>query len=227
MTDDGASAWSGLGSTMSLPSTVRDEMERLRLEIRDIKLEVSRDIMELRGTVDEIVGQLAGVIGKHQSMLTRIEGLEIRAQTIAPVSTKDEFNAFAYVSLDELEDSLGVNEGVLEARVDVKQLEEQPNGAEVNEELPTDKSLDDEESSTEEIARNFVEQLRAHIAVNGSVHNNVMYSKVTGKKQKFAPEVKALIKQLIADDDYFESVKVDQFRSLIYAAENPPEDLEV
>lgn len=227
MSDDGASAWSSLGSTMSLPSTVRDELEQLRLEIRDIKLEVSRDIMEMKGTMESIVSQLSSVVEKHQAMLTRIEGLEIRAQTISPMSNKDEFNAFAYVSLDELEDSLGVNEDVLSARVDVKQLEEQPNGADVNEELPTDKSLGNEESSTEEVARVFVEQLRGYVAANGSVHNNVMYSKVTGKRQKFAPEVKALIKQLIADDSYFALVKVDKFRSLIYAAENPPEDLEV
>jgi len=45
--DEGAAAWSSLGSNMNLPSTMRDEMDKLRLELRDLKLEVAKDLMEL------------------------------------------------------------------------------------------------------------------------------------------------------------------------------------
>ena len=58
-----------------------------------------------------VIGDLVSVIERQKSLLTRVEGLESRAQgAMVITSPKDQFNAFAYVSLDELEDSTTAKE---------------------------------------------------------------------------------------------------------------------
>ena len=89
---------------MALPSTIREEVSQMQIELRDMKLQLAKDIMELREVLSSVAVELTGVMDKHKSLLTRIEGLEVRAQGIGYPSSKDEFNAFAYVQLDELED---------------------------------------------------------------------------------------------------------------------------
>ena len=49
MEEDVTSVWSNLGTSMGVPSVVREELEKLRVELRDAKLEVARDIAEDRG----------------------------------------------------------------------------------------------------------------------------------------------------------------------------------
>ena len=103
--DESAAAWSGLGSSMNLPSAMREEIEQLKLELRDLKLEVARDL-ELKETVSSVIGDLVSFVDKQKSLLTRVEGLEARAQGAMPIiNHNDQFNAFAYVSLDELENN--------------------------------------------------------------------------------------------------------------------------
>ena len=112
---------------MNLPSAMREEIEQLKLELRDLKLEVAKDLMELKETVSSVIGDLVSFIDKQKSLLTRVEGLETRAQGAIPMgSHKDQFNAFAYVSLDELEPSEIIIEDLSEQEGDASVEELQP-----------------------------------------------------------------------------------------------------
>ena len=63
-------------------------------------------MMELKETVSSVIGDLVSFVDKQKSLLTRVEGLEARAQGAMPIiNHNDQFNAFAYVSLDELENN--------------------------------------------------------------------------------------------------------------------------
>ena len=221
--DEGAAAWSKLGSTMSLPSVVRDEIEQLKLELRDLKLEVSRDLMALRGSIESIVEQLGGIVDKHHSMVTRVEGLEVRAQGIGAVQNENPFNAFAYVSLEELEDSQKLNSMEWEELVQQPEVTVEPVGPDLSEEDSSDKEFDVLESSDEDVAAYFIDRMKSYIDEHGQVFNNVMYAKVMGGRPSFNPNVKKLIKAAIEADDFFDFVKVDKFRSVIYRAGTEPE----
>ena len=102
MEEDVTSVWSNLGTSMGVPSVVREELEKLRVELRDAKLEVARDIAELREVIASLSREMEGVVQRNLSLMTRLEGLESRAQHLSG-GLSNEFNAFAYVSMDELE----------------------------------------------------------------------------------------------------------------------------
>ena len=68
--EDGASAWSGLGSSMALPSTIREEVSQMQIELRDMKLQLAKDIMELREVLSSVAAELVGVMDKHKSLLS-------------------------------------------------------------------------------------------------------------------------------------------------------------
>ena len=57
--------WSGLGSSMGVSSVVREELEKLRVELRDTKLEVARDISELREVIHNIGIEMEQVVQKE------------------------------------------------------------------------------------------------------------------------------------------------------------------
>ena len=56
---------------MNLPSAMKEEMDNLKLELRDLKLSVSKDLMELRTTVDSVIGDMISLIERQKSLLTR------------------------------------------------------------------------------------------------------------------------------------------------------------
>lgn len=206
--EDVSSAWSALGSSMALPSTMKEELSQLKIELRDMKLQVAKDLMELQESLMSIAGELSSVMDKHKSLLTRIEGLEVRAQGIGSYrDSKNEFNAYAYVSLDELEASSEAYEEI---------NEEMPIG-EISPEQPVG-SLEprEEELSDEDIAASFLLEFYDYMEKNRSIMNNLMYSLVLGTNPKYNKEVKSIIKQAIASDENILVHKVDKFRSLFY-----------
>lgn len=214
--EDGASAWSMLGSSMALPSTIREELSQLQVELRDMKLLLAKDIMELRDVMSGIAGDLAGVMGKHQSLLTRIEGLEVRAQGIGyPTNTKDEFNGFAYVSLDEIEASTPTIYEVLEDDEETGAVEVEPVGS----------LIEGEESLTDEdVAAIFYGVASETIRTEGGVLNNNLHHKYPDGYEN-NKVVKKLVKAAIESDAEISKHKIDQFRTLYYRTGEDPESI--
>jgi len=213
--EDGASAWSGLGSSMALPSTIREEVNQLQIELRDLKLQVSRDLMELRESMASVATELSAVIEKHKSVLTRLEGLEVRAQGIGHSTPKDEFNAFAYVQLDELEGSESAYDDVSE-EVQGDRLEdvEPVSSSEVSEEVLTD----------EDVAAIFYETIVSVIQEEGGVLNNNMHRKYPEGYEN-TKEVKGLVKKALEADEQISTHKIDKFRTLYYTTGEDPEEV--
>lgn len=213
--EDGASAWSGLGSSMALPSTIREEVNQLQLELRDMKLQVAKDLMELKDTLSAIAGELSSVMDKHKSLLTRIEGLEVRAQGIGYPSNKDEFNAFAYVQLDELEGSENAYEdGLVDSLEVVEEIIESDDSPEEPEGALTD----------EDVAAIFYEAICTAIDTDGGVLNNNMHRKYPEGYEN-TKEVKALVKSALESDESISQHKIDKFRTLYYRTGEDPKSV--
>ncbi len=222
--DESAAAWSGLGSNMNLPSAMREEIEQLKLELRDLKLEVARDLMELKETVSSVIGDLVSFVDKQKSLLTRVEGLEARAQGAIPVNNhRDQFNAFAYVSLEELENN-EENSGVFSEDVTSHNIDEQPVGS-GNADENEDNELADEEIalSEEDTAALFLEEVYAHIDEVGGVLNNVLFSKLWKKEEPPSKKIKQLVKEVLLADEDIEYHKLSKLRGLYHRKGGDPD----
>ena len=215
--DEGAAAWSSLGSNMNLPSTMRDEMDKLRLELRDLKLEVAKDLMELKETVSSVIGDMMSIVDRQKSLLTRVEGLETRAQgspSISNTSPNDPFNAFAYVGLDELVEDLTE---VIDEPQEVAIVDEQPTGSEHPEENLTIKDNEVEKVlSDEDLAAKFLNQVYEHIDDVGGVLNNVLFTKLWREEELASPGIKALVKAGLKADEDIELYKLSKLRGLYH-----------
>lgn len=208
--EEGGSVWGNLGMNMSLPSTVREDIERMKLELRDLKLMVSKDIVELRDTVVELNQRVANLIDRQSSLLTRIEGLEVRAQNVGVSKLSEEFNAFAYVGLDEiLEDPEDDGAVMIE---NVKEEEE-------------------EEAFDEVVAAEKIYvAVKNRVIEDGCILNNklhTLYGEALGKdSDKVTKKVKDFVKELLSDDrDVIALKKLDRFRTLYYRDGEDPDEL--
>lgn len=206
--EEGGSVWGNLGMNMSLPSTVREDIERMKLELRDLKLMVSKDIVELRDTVVELNQRIANLIDRQSSLLTRIEGLEVRAQNVGVSKLSDEFNAFAYVGLDE----------ILEDPED--------DGAVMIE------NVEEEEEEFDEVvaAEKIYVAVKGRVIEDGCILNNklhTLYGEALGKdSDKVTKKVKDFVKELLSDDrDVIALKKLDRFRTLYYRVGEDPDEL--
>ena len=224
--DESAAAWSGLGSTMNLPSAMREEIEQLKLELRDLKLEVAKDLMELKETVSSVIGDLVSFIDKQKSLLTRVEGLEARAQGAMPmVNTNDQFNAFAYVSLDEIEDN-SKNETLLEEDVTSDNVEVEPVGTENSDENDDNEVIDEEiPLSEEDTAALFLEEVYAHIDEVGGVLNNVMFSKLWKNEESPSKKIKKMVKDVLLSDESIAYHKLSKLRGLYHRVGDDPDEI--
>lgn len=220
--NDGGAAWSGLGSSMNLPSAMKEEMDNLKLELRDLKLDVAKDLMELRNTVDSVIGDMVSLIERQKSLLTRVEGLETRAQSGASVgpAPSDPFNAFAYMGLDELEGSKEEVEEVESAAI----LEVEPNGSDSSDELGPNK--DDggvRVFSDEDLAASFLDLVGEHIDEVGGILNNVLFSKLWRREEMATPEIKKLVKAGLKSDETILLHKLSKLRGLYYRKGGDPD----
>lgn len=212
MEEDVTSVWSNLGTSMGVPSVVREELEKLRVELRDAKLEVARDIAELREVIASLSREMEGVVQRNLSLMTRLEGLESRAQHLSG-GLSNEFNAFAYVSMDELEYS--EEEENLEEMGEDDTLRSHPveeeNAVKV---VPAQEEFS--EWSNEDIVAHVLERVVEEIVVgNGAVLNNQIHLRYP-EGIKPNKETKALLKTMLSDYDGIASTKIDKFRTLYY-----------
>jgi hypothetical protein len=212
--NDGAAAWSGLGSTMNLPSAMKEEMDTLRMELRDLKLDVTKDLMALRDTVDSVIGDLVSIIERQRSMLTRIEGLEVRAQSGSAISAPtDPFNAFAYVGLEELE---GSSEEIESVEVSAESAVDS-DGSVPSDEPETNKgNAGPRVLSDEDWAAEFLEVVESHIDEVGGILNNVLFSKLWRNEIAPTPEIKKLVKAALKADETIELYKLSKLRGLYH-----------
>ena len=204
---------------MGMAPQVREELEKMRVEIRDIKLSVAKDITELREVVGKIGFELDRVISKQSSIMTRIEGLESRAQTIGGIS--GEFNAFAYVQLDELELSESQESQLLdEGAIDPIQ----PIGSEEVEVVVTNNAVEEEEFSDEEIALQLYDIVLKTIVDEGGILNNRMHSRYPDHLD-VTSGAKKLLKGYLSDNSDIAQAKRDRFRTLYYAEGDDPDEV--
>lgn len=225
MDSDVTSVWSNLGNSMGVPSVVREELEKLRIELRDAKLEVARDISELREVLTSLSKEMEGVVQRHLSLMTRLEGLETRAQTLSGGLSSD-FNAFAYVQLDELEPEY--SEEVVPSEFEevvpepTDRLRTQPSEEEV-----TDKDVhvveENSELTDEDIAYMVYESVLGEIADSGGVLNNQLHLRYP-EGTKGNPATKKLVKELLASNSEVSIHKLDKFRSLYHKTGADPDE---
>ena len=209
--EEGGSVWGNLGMNMSLPSTVREDIERMKLELRDLKLMVSKDIVELRDTVVELNQRVANLIDRQSSLLTRIEGLEVRAQNVGVSKLSDEFNAFAYVGLDEILEDPEDDGAVMIENVEEEEGEE-------------------EEFDEVVAAEKIYVAVKNRVIEDGCILNNklhTLYGEALGKdSDKVTKKVKDFVNELLSDDrDVIALKKLDRFRTLYYRDGEDPDEL--
>lgn len=209
--EEGGSVWGNLGMNMSLPSTVREDIERMKLELRDLKLMVSKDIVELRDTVVNLNQLIGNLIERQSSLLTRIEGLEIRAQNVGVSKLSTEFNAFAYVGLDEI-----LEDPEDDGAVIIENVEEE----------------EEEEEEFDEVvaAEKIYVTVKKRIVEEGCILNNklhTLYNEALGEDtDKVNKKVKDFVKELLSNDsDVIASKKLDRFRTLYYREGEDPDEI--
>jgi len=233
--DDDASIWGNLGSGMSLPSSMRDQIERMQMELRDMKLQVAKETMEVANMCESISMQLEAIQNAHLSILTRLEGLEARAQ-VASAPHRDDFNAFAYISHDEVEEFNQLQ--IEESSHGETSPDEEPVGLSVEQEMSDgneDASYSEESSDIDQVLGQFISGLVELIELNGHTYNNTMFIQVYGKKewkelQEQYPDLKQLAKDYIereieSDEGSLSSKKISKMRSAIFLRGQEPENL--
>ena len=229
--DPSGDAWSVLGSSMSLPSTLSNEIAKLKLALRDVVLAHATSVATLTNEIAELRGELAG-IGK-----------------IMQNDDSEDFNGFAYVSPEELGI---VTEIVKPDMSDVRHVkgfiapvpeehpieeefaainkvaelvdEEHPNL--LKEEDPTEVVINwwdgmDEEGISYELANLVVE----HVAKNGGVQNNQFWNVVYPKGLEVTKGMKSNVKNILAELDNISFVKLDRLRGLYYNSKEDPADV--
>jgi len=212
---------------------VREELEKLRVELRDTKLEVARDISELREVIHNIGVEMEQVVQRSLSLMTRLEGLESRAQSLSGGLTS-EFNAFAYATLDELGPEYSEEEenesnsalggvGLEELRSDLSEEKLAVKDISLTEENSEENS-EVSEWSTEDIVAYVFEQVNLDIDNIGGVLNNQLHLRYP-EGSKGTPETKQMLKDLISSDESIEVHKLDKFRSLYYRIGDDPDEV--
>ena len=157
------------------------------------------------------------IVDRQKSLLTRVEGLETRAQgspSISNTSPNDPFNAFAYVGLDELVEDFTE---VIEEPQEVAIIDEQPVGSELPEENLTIKDNEvDKVLSDEDLAAKFLTQVYEHIDEVGGVLNNVLFTKLWREEVEATPNIKKLVKAGLVADETIELHKLSKLRGLYH-----------
>jgi len=222
--DEGAAAWSGLGLNMNLPSSIKEEMERLKLELRDLKLQVSKDFMAVQDTMSSVIGDLVSVVERQRSLLTRVEGMEARAQSTGVASSpSDPFNAFAYISLDEIEDSILNSDEEVET---VGPNVVEPVGPAASDEIISNKDNGEiRVFSNEDVAAEFLELVGDHIDEVGGILNNILFTKLWKGTEAASPEIKKLVKAALLADDTIIFHKLSKMRGIYCRVGGDPDEI--
>lgn len=183
-------AWSALGSEMNLPSVLRQEIELLKLSLRDLTLKYQSDIAMLREEVSSL----------REKAKSSYESIEERL---------DEFNVYSFLSPEEVGI---VPEDTVEMEV-VESIHVKGNVA-----PPPVVTTGEwwEENSAEDLGVLAFDKLLLLIEEKGGVLNNRIWSELCPRSFKADKVAKKVLKEAIAESDDIESVKVDKIRSFLY-----------
>lgn len=188
--DEAGNAWSALGSEMNLPSVLREEIEMLKLSLRDLTLKYQTEIAILKEELAEI----------RDASKTKYDSIEERL---------DEFNVYSFLSPEEVGI---VPEDTVEMEV-VESIHVKGNVA-----PPPQKSKEEwwESNSGEELGVIAFDKLLLLIDEKGGVLNNRIWSELCPRTFKADKVAKKILKEAIAESEDIESVKVDKIRSFLY-----------
>lgn len=185
-----SNAWSALGSEMNLPSVLRQEIEMLKLSLRDLTLKYQSDIAVLREEVSLL----------KNSTKSSYESIEERL---------DEFNVYSFLNPEEVGI---VPEDTVEMEI-VESIHVKGNVA-----PPPVVAAGEwwEENSAEDLGVLAFDKLLLLIEEKGGVLNNRIWSELCPRSFKADKVAKKVLKEAIAESDEIESVKVDRIRSFLY-----------
>lgn len=190
--EDVSNAWSALGSEMNLPSVLREEIELLKLSLRDLTLKYQSDIAMLR---EEVSSLRAKAKSSYESIEERL----------------DEFNVYSFLSPEEI----GI---VPEDTVEMEVVESIHVKGNVAPPPVVDTGEWWEENSAEDLGVMAFDKLLLLIEEKGGVLNNRIWSELCPRSFKADKVAKKVLKEAIAESDEIESVKVDKIRSFLYKA---------
>jgi hypothetical protein len=196
--ESSGNAWSTLGSSMLLPSTLNSAIEQLKLALRDLSLEHATTTAGLKLEIAELRGELKA-IGRTSR------------------EDEDEFNAFAYVSPEEVgivteivkPDMTGVRR-VSGFTAPVPELKETVVDS-VDVPMHWWDGLD-EEGITFELANLVVE----HVARSGPILNNRLWKDVYPEGLEVTKGMKSGIKKILTAVSGVSYHQVDTFRGMYY-----------
>jgi hypothetical protein len=216
--DPSGDAWSVLGSSMSLPSTLSNEIEKLKLALRDVVLAHATNVATLTNEIAELRGELAGIGRTTQN------------------NDSDDFNGFAYVSPEEL----GIVTEIVEPDMtDVRRVSgfiapvpvvEDPVVEDtVVEDTVVEDPVEvvinwwdglDEEGITFELANLVVE----HITHHGPILNNRLWNDVYPKDLEITKKMKNGVKKILAEVGGVSFQQVDTFRGIYHDSNEEASD---
>jgi hypothetical protein len=211
--DPSGDAWSVLGSSMSLPSTLSNEIEKLKLALRDVVLAHATNVATLTNEIAELRGELAGIGRTTQN------------------NDSDDFNGFAYVSPEEL----GIVTEIVEPDMtDVRRVSgfiapvpvvEDPVVEDTVVEDPVEVVINwwdglDEEGITFELANLVVE----HITHHGPILNNRLWNDVYPKDLEITKKMKNGVKKILAEVGGVSFQQVDTFRGIYHDSNEEASD---
>lgn len=186
-----SNAWSALGSEMNLPSVLRQEIEMLKLSLRDLTLKYQSDIAVLREEISLL----------KNSTKSSYESIEERL---------DEFNVYSFLNPEEVGI---VPEDTVEMEV-VESIHVKGNVAPPPPVVATEEWW--EENSAEDLGVLAFDKLLLLIEEKGGVLNNRIWSELCPRSFKADKVAKKVLKEAIAESDEIESIKVDKIRSFLY-----------
>jgi hypothetical protein len=211
--DPSGDAWSVLGSSMSLPSTLSNEIEKLKLALRDVVLAHATNVATLTNEIAELRGELAGIGRTTQN------------------NDSDDFNGFAYVSPEEL----GIVTEIVEPDMtDVRRVSgfiapvpvvEDTVVEDTVVEDPVEVVINwwdglDEEGITFELANLVVE----HITHHGPILNNRLWNDVYPKDLEITKKMKNGVKKILAEVGGVSFQQVDTFRGIYHDSNEEASD---
>jgi len=209
--DGAGSAWSSLGGGMILPSKLKEEIENLKLLVRDMRLVYEAELNMMKN-----------------EMLSMRE--EIGAIKNLKTEEKEEYNVFAYVDPSEV----GIVTEVNDDRSDVKHVKgfvvpplpvENDEVAEPADD-PTMVEVHwwdglDEDGISFELANLLVE----HIVRDGGIMNNRVWAEVYPRGLKVTKKMKSSVKRILDEIDAVSYVQVDRLRGLYFDTNKEASDV--
>lgn len=198
--EEAGGAWASLGKGMILPSNLKDQINELKMIVRDMNLTHSKDITMMKNEIAELKGIISG--------MNMVKGSD----------EKEEYNVFAYVDPSEVgivteivKPDMSDVRRVKGFEVTVENIPEEPS--------PVDVPVNwwdglDEKGISFELANLVVE----YVAKHGGVINNRIWKKVYPENLEVTKPMKINVKKILGSLDSISFMQIDKLRGLYYSS---------